>query len=107
MEDYFGDCTFGHGAEVFGMGAFHVALPERARGPVLVEEEVGRVLLVLVKVVVEAAFFGLGGLDEFDEFPFYEVGLIRVGVDMGDDGEMRHDLKGELVPTLRGGGGGF
>ena len=38
-------------------------LPEFTGFPVFIEEEMRRVFVVLVKIVVDAAFFGAGDLD--------------------------------------------
>lgn len=40
-----------------------------------------------MEVVIQAAFFGAGGFDEFEEFDFDEVDFFWLRVDVGDDGE--------------------
>jgi hypothetical protein len=40
-----------------------VSLPKFARFPVFIKQEVSRVLIVLMQIVVDAAFFSAGDID--------------------------------------------
>lgn len=71
----------------------HVVLPEVAGFPDFEEEEVGGVLVVLVHVVLHAAFFGAGDVDELGQFGLYQINLAGFGFDVCDDGESCHDLE--------------
>ncbi len=73
-----------------------MSLPKISAFPVFVENEMSRVIVVLVQVVVDATFFRPGDVDELGEFCFDKVDLAGVGFDVGDNGQLGH----QVVPLL-------
>lgn len=65
----------------------HVDLPEFAGFPVFIEHEVRGVVVVLVHVVVDAAFLRECRFDELFELCFHKVDFVGLGVDVGNDGK--------------------
>ena len=72
------------------MRCTHVGLPQVPALPVFVEHEVGRIVVVLVQVVVDAALFGARDIYQFQQLGLDQVDHVRVGLDVGDDSEMGH-----------------
>ena len=72
------------------MGSIHVVLPEFTRFPVFVEQEVGGVLVVLMKIVLNAAFFRPRDRDQFLQLGFDQIDLVGIRKDVRNDGEFRH-----------------
>ena len=79
--------TFANSSEV---RQGHVLVPFAAVGPVLVEGELGRVIVVLVQVILDAAGLRPRRVDEAEEEFLRILDLVRLGDEMGDDGELGH-----------------
>lgn len=72
------------------MGCAHMGLPQVAALPIFVEHEMRRVVVVLMQVVVEAAFLGARDVNQLLKLGLHEVDLVRVSLNVGDDGQFRH-----------------
>lgn len=63
----------------------HMILPHLAGRPVFKEHEVGRVLIVLVQVVLNAASFKSGDVDQLFKFTLHQLDLTGFRFDVGND----------------------
>ena len=63
------------------MGSIHVCLPEFTRFPVLVEQEVGGVFVVLMEVVLDAPLFGARDRDQLLKLGLDQIDLIGIGAE--------------------------
>ena len=63
----------------------HVSLPKFTGFPVLLEHEVSRILIVLVQIVVYAAFFCAGDVNQLEKFSLYQINLVSFGLDVCND----------------------
>ena len=67
-----------------------MGLPQLATFPILIEQEVRRIFIVLMQVVIDAAFFGPSDVDQFEKLSLHQVDLVGVGFDVGNDGQLGH-----------------
>ena len=63
----------------------HVRLPEFTRFPVLVEQEMSRIFIVLVQIVTNAAIFRAGEFDKLFKFSLYQVNCVCFRFDICND----------------------
>ena len=64
VEGYVFDLAVASGLKRLDVVGFHVVLPELSGFPILIEEKVVGIFVILVEVVLEATFFLEGGCDQ-------------------------------------------
>jgi hypothetical protein len=50
----------------------------------------GRIFVVLVQIVIDAALFGARYGDEFFELCLYQIDFVGLGLNIGDNGQLCH-----------------
>ena len=75
------------------MRQFHVLVPLRAVGPVLIEREFGGIVVVLVQPVFDAARLGAGGLDQARQKCLRLLDLTIQGAQMRNDSQLWDPLE--------------
>ena len=68
----------------------HMRLPQIARLPVLIEQEVRGIFVVLVQVVFQASRLGAGDQYHLQMLSLFQVNFVGVGCDIGDDSQAIH-----------------
>ncbi len=84
------DSTFGCRGMSRNVGGVHMILPQLTALPDFKEQEMGRVVIVLMQIILQTSRFSQRDGDQFLQFSFYQFDLICFGPDVGDDGEVLH-----------------